>query len=95
MPLILPSTELLEKKMNLEKFLFDKVYRHPRVLTEREPAQRALREMFDLLIDKPEKLPEKFHRLAEYEGMPRAIGDYLAGMTDRFAMDEHLRLVKC
>jgi dGTPase len=91
-PLVTPSHELLEKKANLEQFLFDKVYRHPRVLAEREPAQRALREMFDLLVNEPERLPAKFRQLAASEGIPRATGDYLAGMTDRFALDEHRRL---
>jgi dGTPase len=91
-PIVLPSRTLLEKKVNLERFLFDKVYRHPRVLAEREPAQRALREIFELLTNEPEKLPAKFRRLAELEGVPRATGDYLAGMTDRFALDEHQRL---
>ena len=72
----------------------DKVYRHPRVLAEREPAQRALRDMFNLLTNEPERLPAKFCRLAERDGIPRATGDYLAGMTDRFALDEHQRLTK-
>jgi dGTPase len=92
--LVIPSIELFEKKQNLERFLFDKVYRHPRVVAEREPAQRAVREMFELLTNEPEKLPPKFRRLAETEGILRATGDYLAGMTDRFALDEHQRLVK-
>jgi dGTPase len=93
-PVVLPSKSLLEKKLNLERFLFDKVYRHPRVLAEREPAQRALREMFNLLANEPEKLPAKFRRIADSEGIPRAVGDYLAGMTDRFALDEHRRLTE-
>jgi dGTPase len=93
-PIVLSSKELLEKKLSLERFLFDKVYRHPRVLAEREPAQRAVREMFNLLTNEPEKLPAKFRRLAESEGVPRTTGDYLAGMTDRFALDEHRRLLE-
>jgi dGTPase len=94
LPIVLPSKALLEKKTNLEQFLFDNVYRHPRVLAEREPAQRALREMFNLLTNEPERLPAKFRRIAESEGLPRAAGDYLAGMTDRFALDEHRRLTE-
>ena len=92
-PIILPSPELAEKKVNLERFLFDKVYRHPGVLEQRHTAQQALRETFDVLVNEPEKLPAKFRRLAEREGIRRAAGDYLAGMTDRFALDEHRRLV--
>lgn len=91
--IIAPSAELAEKKANLERFLFDKVYRHPGVLAKRRPAQQAVRDMFNVLISDPKKLPAKFQRLAEREGIPRAAGDYLAGMTDRFALEEHGRLV--
>ena len=89
---IRPSPGLAEKKAILERFLFDNVYRHPEVLAKRRPAQQALREMFDGLLKRPERLPLKFRRLAEKEGIPRAVGDYLAGMTDRFAFEEHQRL---
>jgi dGTPase len=93
-PLIIAtSPELAEKKANLERFLFDKVYRHPGVLAKRLPAQQALRETFNVLVNAPQKLPPKFRRLAETEGTPRATGDYLAGMTDRFAFEAHRRLV--
>lgn len=93
-PLIIaPSSAIAEKKANLERFLFDKVYRHPNVLAKRLPAQQALRETFNLLVNEPEKLPPKFRRLAERDGVPRAAGDYLAGMTDRFAFEAHRRLI--
>jgi dGTPase len=92
--LIAPSTELRDKKMKLERFLFDNVYRHPDLLAKRRPAQQKLRELFELFVGKPEKLPEKFQRLAASEGLLRAVGDYLAGMTDRFAFEEHRRLME-
>ena len=88
-----PSAELAEKKANLERFLFDKVYRHPDVLAQRHLAQQALRDTFNVLVNEPKKLPLKFQRIAEQDGIPRAAGDYLAGMTDRFAFEEHRRLV--
>lgn len=91
--IIQPSNELGEKKSELEKFLFDKVYRHPGVLVIRRNAQQALRESFDALVADPQKLPAKFRRLADREGIQRAAADYLAGMTDRFAFEEHKRLV--
>jgi dGTPase len=92
--LIAPSAELRDKKMKLERFLFDNVYRHPELLAKRRPAQQKLRELFELFVGKPEKLPEKFQRMAASEGLPRTVGDYLAGMTDRFAFEEHRRLMK-
>jgi dGTPase len=91
--IIQPSDELGEKKSELEKFLFERVYRHPGVLDKRREAQQALRESFASLVADPQKLPAKFRRLADREGVRRAAGDYLAGMTDRFAFEEHKRLV--
>jgi len=91
--LVRPSPELAEKKIGLERFLFNRVYRHPQVLDRRADAQSALRRMFHVLMGDAARLPPKFQRLAEQEGLPRAVGDYLAGMTDRFALDEHDRLV--
>jgi dGTPase len=91
--LIHPSSELAEKKSGLERYLFDRVYRHPEILAKRGEAQRILRETFDALANEPDRLPAKFRRLAERDGVPRAVADYLAGMTDRFAFDEHARLV--
>jgi dGTPase len=90
---VLPSVELADRKLGLERFLFERVYRHPRVLARRTEAQQALREMFDFLATNPQKLPAKFRRIAERDGIPRAVGDYLAGMTDRFAFEEHGRLL--
>jgi dGTPase len=91
--LIAPSTELREKKLELERFLFDNVYRHPELLAQRRPAQQKLRDLFQEFVEHPEKLPNKFQRLVATEGLPRAAADYLAGMTDRFAFEEHRRLI--
>jgi dGTPase len=90
--LIRCSEELANKKAGLEQFLFDAVYHHPSVLAKRIHAQQALREMFTALTNDPGQLPAKFRRIAESDGVPRAVGDYLAGMTDRFAFEQHRRL---
>jgi dGTPase len=89
-----PSPELAENKRSLEKFLFEHVYRHPRVLARRLEAQEVLREMFAALTRDPNLLPAKFRRMAERDGVPRTTGDYVAGMTDRFAFEEHGRLIR-
>jgi dGTPase len=88
-----PSTDLAEKKRGLESFLWNEVYRHPTVVARRAPAQQALREMFDLFAAAPDRMPPKFLQRGAVDGVPRAVADYLAGMTDRFALDEHRRLV--
>jgi dGTPase len=87
-----PSAELAEKKVALEKMLHGRVYRHPQVLRMRSEAQAALGEMFAGYCARPELLPEKFRRQAEQFGLERSTADYLAGMTDRFALREHARL---
>jgi dGTPase len=87
-----PSAELAEKKVALEKMLHGRVYRHPQVLRMRSEAQAALGEMFAGYCARPELLPEKFRGQAEQFGLERSTADYLAGMTDRFALREHARL---
>jgi dGTPase len=90
--LIAVSPELAELKRELERFLYDRVYRHPQVLRLRGEAQAMLQQMFAGYLRRPELLPASFAARAERIGRPRAVADYLAGMTDRFAQHEHRRL---
>ena len=84
--------ELAELKRQLEQFLYDRVYRHPDVLRLRSQAQAMLAEMFAGYVARPELLPAGFQLRAERVGLRRSVGDYLAGMTDRFAQQEFNRL---
>jgi dGTPase len=86
------SAELAALKSDLEATLHDRVYRHPQVLEMRVHAQGRLEEMFQGYLQRPELLPDGFLARAEGVGLPRTVGDYLAGMTDRFALREHARL---
>jgi dGTPase len=86
------SPGLAGDKAGLEAFLFERVYRHPDVLAKRDVADEALRELFAEYVRDPERLPPKFRQRVAADGAARAAGDYLAGMTDRFALDEHRRL---
>jgi dGTPase len=90
--LFVPSPELAELKQGLERFLFKHVYRHQSVEAIRASAREALREMFDILVAAPDQLPAKFRARVPADGAPRAVADYLAGMTDRYALEEHRRL---
>jgi dGTPase len=90
--LVAPSPEVADLKQGLESFLFKNVYRHPNVEETRNAARQALREMFDILVADPARLPAKFQNRVAVDGVARAAADYLAGMTDRFALDEHRRL---
>jgi dGTPase len=86
---IVPSPELAEQKRTLERFLYDRVYRHPRLIAVRDQAQHRLKRMFDIYLQKPERLPPRFQARAASTGAPQAVGDYLAGMTDRFCDQQY------
>jgi dGTPase len=91
-PMFVPSRELAERKEQLERFLHEQVYRHPDVSAMRTETQAALREMFEGYVARPELLPSKFRKRADDHGLRRTVADYLAGMTDRYALREHRRL---
>ena len=90
--LVTPSAELTDLKQGLEQFLFKYVYRHRQVEATRDAARQALREMFDCLVQHPDRLPAKFRARVPTDGAARAVADYLAGMTDRYALEEHGRM---
>jgi dGTPase len=93
-PLVIrPSEPLAARKRQLEAFLSERVYRHPSVLTMRDRAQGALAVMFDWFVRHPERLPASFRDRIGQVGVRRSACDYLAGMTDRFALSQYRRLV--
>jgi len=80
-------------KRELERFLFARVYRSERVLAVREPAQARLSRVFHWYCTHPDEMPAGFRRRADEFGVPRSVGDYIAGMTDRYLERDHdLRL---
>ena len=80
-------------KRELERFLFQRVYRSERVLAVRVPAQRKLTRLFEWYCVHPEDMPPGFRGRAERFGVRRSVADYIAGMTDRFLDRDHdLRL---
>ena len=82
--IIEPSSELTEQKKELEKFLYQRVYRHPHLIFVRQRAQQHLRTMFDGYLRRPELIPAKYqYRIAEI-GMGRTVAAYIAGMTDHY-----------
>jgi len=87
-----PDPELTEAKSELERFLYARVYRHPQIVEVRNVAQSQLREAFHGFMEKPHLLPRHYQRRAEEIGLHRTVGDYLAGMTDRFFRQQHERL---
>jgi dGTPase len=78
----------------LKTFLYDRLYTHPRVTRMTQKADRIMTALFEVYMTEPRQLPEHVTRRAREEGepMPRVIADYLAGMTDRFALEEYKKL---
>jgi dGTPase len=88
------SEEMRDHDRALKRFLFDRMYRHPKVNRMALKARRVVRELFQLFLADPECLPAEWAvppATGEAE-RARIVADYLAGMTDRFALDEHRRL---
>ncbi len=92
-PLVGFGAELEDARRALKSFLYENLYHHPRVREVSQRAEQTLGDLFRAYRETPALLPE--HVLARFgeEGEARAIADYIAGMTDRFAVSEHERLV--
>ncbi len=91
-PLIAFSLALAEEKRAVARYLLDHFYRHHRVIRMAAKAERILGDLWRAYAADPRQLPPHVLERAQGEPEERAIADYIAGMTDRFAMDEHQRL---
>ncbi|MDD4888097.1 MAG: deoxyguanosinetriphosphate triphosphohydrolase [Thiomonas sp.] len=90
-PLAAFSAPVLEQLQQLQQLLLHRLYRHPDVLRNTTKAQRLLTELFEAYHADTRLLPRAYQR-EDIARQPRAIADYLAGMTDRYAIREHQRL---
>jgi dGTPase len=90
-PLIAFSPRIREESLELKRFLRDNLYRHYRVLRTSAKAKRIVGDLFGAMLADNRLLPPEFQARAR-DNAPRAIADYVAGMTDRYAMLEHRRL---
>ena len=91
-PLIRYSGELAEANRALRKFLYQNVYYHPRVSEVNRRACEMLRRVFETYIAAPHQLGESAVRRIEREGLHRTVCDYVAGMTDRYLMEDYARI---
>ena len=99
-PLIAFSEEMQEKNLELKQFLRKHLYSHYRVLRMTAKATRVLHELFDVFMADVRLLPPETRQdMTQMEadhglsGRARAVADYIAGMTDRYAIAEHERLL--
>ena len=90
-PLIAFSPRIREESQELKSFLRENLYRHYRVVRMSTKARRIVTELFAALLSDTRLLPPEFQEQAG-RSAPRAIADYIAGMTDRYAILEHRRL---
>lgn len=86
------SDVMARQVRQLKEFLFNEMYRHHRVVRMGNKAGRILRDLFRSLVNEPKQLPPRFQERLEEDGVHRVVCDYIAGMTDRFALDEHRKL---
>jgi dGTPase len=82
----------LRLRRELETFLTTRVYRHYRVQRMALKGARILRELFEEFCRVPQLLPPRYQRRTIQRGVFQTVCDYVAGMTDRYAQDEYLRL---
>ena len=88
-PLVQMSPALREQSAALKRFLFAELYRHPQVEQTTATARTVVAELFGAYSADAREMPDDFARQID---RPRAVADYIAGMTDRFALREHHRL---
>jgi dGTPase len=86
------SPLIAEKSSKLKSFLLENLYKHFKVERMRVKAERYLSQLFDTYIKHPTLLPSKYQKKMDIFGRERVVCDYIAGMTDRFALDEFKRL---
>lgn len=86
------SPVMIRKHAALKRFLMKNLYQHYVVIRMTDKGQRFINALFDAYLHKPKLLPPEVLNWADKEGLHRAVCDYLAGMTDRFAVDEYKRL---
>lgn len=98
-PLIQLSQQMAAQHLELKRFLRERVYRHYRVLRMTNKAQQVVKALFDAFMSSPELMPPEYQQGAVHAlknkgdaGRARIVADYIAGMTDRYAVLEYERL---
>ncbi|MBI4335993.1 MAG: deoxyguanosinetriphosphate triphosphohydrolase [Candidatus Omnitrophica bacterium] len=90
--LIAFSAPIVKKRLPLRDYLQKNLYQHYRVVRMSDKAVRFISDLFGLYVSKPEELPPTSHGRIKKDGVHRAVCDYIAGMTDRYALDEYKKL---
>ena len=95
-PVIQFSDELWSQLKQIRAFLFKRMYRAPSVMQVRARVSKVVEELFPIYLSDPKQLPRHWHRdiddAVDETALARMVSDYIAGMTDRFALQDHARL---
>ncbi|MDA0664193.1 MAG: deoxyguanosinetriphosphate triphosphohydrolase [Proteobacteria bacterium] len=91
------SPAMSEKERTLKDFLFRHMYRHEAVVAQTGRARVVVKQLFEMFIENPQELPPEWRRAASAPNSPetaRIVADYIAGMTDQYALREHRQLIE-
>ena len=96
-PLVQFSADMRRQSNDLKAFLLQQLYRHPQVIQSTDQGKHVVRSLFQAYMTQPTDMPERYRlRAMRSDGvddkLARTVADYIAGMTDRFALHEHTRL---
>lgn len=86
------SDGLQPKVAQLKAFLYERMYRHYRLVRMQTKAERFISDIFHAYVSEPRMLPTETQQLLSQRPVERVVADYIAGMTDRYALDEHQKL---
>ena len=84
--------EMFQTMQELRSFMFQRVYKNPVAKGEESKARKILQQLYEYYIKHPEKLPADFQPQLSFEGMERIVCDYIAGMSDKYAMYKYEEL---
>lgn len=92
-PIVQMSEPMLQAMNHMKEFMFEKLYHHPEVQREREKMTRIIHQMFEYYLDNPQEMSEKFRPTENsVEARAQAVCDYIAGMTDRYALYKYTQI---
>jgi dGTPase len=91
-PIVRMSEPVYAQFNALREFMFERVYRNPIAKSEEDKAKRMIRELFSYYLEHMELLTGEYAKYLEQDGKERAVADYIAGMTDNYAVSEYVRI---
>ena len=91
-PAVTMSARMFEQFDALRDFMFENVYKNPKAKSEEEKAKRVIHELFGYYLSHTEQLTGEYAKYLVIDGKERAVADYIAGMTDNYAVSEYMRI---